>query len=235
VEAFERVARPAGPGEVSFDRLAWRALPTGLQRATVRLAVQGLRRTLRNLNWEHVERAVETGRRGETGDSATIAAGLALFVDYDELRVRPEGRPAILCALQRPQLTRELPLTAPGETELPGGWRAEVLLLDRLDLPLRYEDNEDPWTAYLDARAVGNNLQLRPRAPGDRFKPLGLAGHSARVNEFMINLKIPAAERGDWPLLAGAGGIAWVCGLRLDEAAAVGPTTERVWRVRFRR
>ena len=50
-----------------------------------------LRRTLRNINWEHVEHAVRVGREGETGDSATLAAGLELTVDYDTLRIGPEG------------------------------------------------------------------------------------------------------------------------------------------------
>ena len=58
------------------------------------MAVIRLRRTLRNINWEHVEHAVRVGRAGETGDSATIAAGLALTVDYESLRIGPEDAEA---------------------------------------------------------------------------------------------------------------------------------------------
>jgi tRNA(Ile)-lysidine synthetase-like protein len=91
-DALEAIAVPGqsqGPG-VAFHLQPWRDLPLGLQRATIRLAVIRLRRTLRNINWEHVEHAVRVGREGETGASATIAAGLALTVDYQVLRIRPE-------------------------------------------------------------------------------------------------------------------------------------------------
>ena len=69
----------------------------------------------------------------------------------------------------------------------------------RSELPAAYLENEDQWTACLDADAVGPAPVIRPRAPGDRFRPLGLGGHSARVNEFMINAKVPAAARAGWP------------------------------------
>ncbi len=59
-----------------------------------------------------------------------------------------------------------------------------------------YAENADPWTAYLDAGVAGPVADAAARAPGDRFQPLGLGGHSARVNEFMINVKVPAAARG---------------------------------------
>jgi tRNA(Ile)-lysidine synthase len=96
-------------------------------------------------------------------------------------------------------------------------------------------EGADPWTAWLDAGATGPALMLRPRQPGDRFQPQGMAGHRMKLNEFMINAKIPRAARHHWPLLVGGEGIAWVCGLRVDERAAVTPATTRVWRVRFER
>ena len=85
----------------------------------------------------------------------------------------------------------------------------------------------DPWVACLDARATGSELILRPRQPGDRFQPQGMAGHSMKLNEFMINLKVPKDTRAGWPLLIGRDGIAWVCGLRVAEWAAVRETTTR--------
>ena len=44
----------------------------------------------------------------------------------------------------------------------------------------------------------------------------------------MINHKLPASLRPRWPLLIGAQGIAWLCGLRIDERARVQPHTQRV-------
>jgi hypothetical protein len=60
-------------------------------------------------------------------------------------------------------------------------------------------------------------------------------GHSVSLHEFMIDRKTPRAARAGWPLLVDQGGILWVCGLRLDQRAAVRPDTVEIWRVRFRR
>ena len=216
--------------QVSFDLAAWRALPLGLQRATVRQAIHRLRRSLRNINWEHVERAVWLAREGETGQAATLAAGLELRIGYRTLRIADQGAGWAVAA---PQLSDPLPLTAPGITPLAGGWQVETSLVQRDALPVGFDANSDPWTAWLDADAVGSEPILRPRAAGERFQPQGLGGHSVRLNEFMINARIPRDARAGWPLLVGRCRIAWVCGVRLDERAAVHETTTAVWRVRF--
>ena len=78
-------------GSVHFDLPAWRGLPLGLQRATIREAIHCLRRSLRNINWEHVERAVWLAREGGTGQAATLAAGLELQIGYRTLRIAAEG------------------------------------------------------------------------------------------------------------------------------------------------
>jgi tRNA(Ile)-lysidine synthetase-like protein len=219
-----------GLEEIQFSLPAWRALPLGLQRATVREAIQRLRRSVRNINWEHVERAVWLAREGHTGQAATLAAGLELQIGYGSLRVAGEGAP---WQVDLPQLSESLPLHAPGVTEIGRGWQVIARQLRRDELPADYIADTDPWTAFLDADPVGDALTLRPREPGDRFSPLGLAGHSTKLNEFMIDAKIARDARSGWPLLVGRGGIVWVCGLRLAETAALGPDTVEVWHLRF--
>ena len=88
-----------------------------------------------------------------------------------------------------PQLSEPLILQAPGVMAIGGGWQVIVQGLRRVDVPVDFV-GADPWTAYLDADAVGDALILRPRTPGDRFCPLGLAGHSVKLNELMIDAEI---------------------------------------------
>ena len=227
--AWTTLVSVEGPDEVRFSLPGWRGLPIGQQRATLREAIHRLRHSVRDINWEHVERAVWLAREGHTGQAATLAAGLELQIGYDSLRVAGEAAP---WQVNLPQVSAPLILRAPGVTELGGGWQVTVERLRRDEAPDDFAD-ADPWTAYLDAEAVGDALILRPRAPGDRFCPLGLAGHSVKLNEFMIDAKIARDARSGWPLLIGRGGIAWVCGLRLAEPAALGPDTAEIWHVRF--
>ncbi len=253
--AHVALGRASGqPDEVQFDLAGWRALPVGLQRATLREAIRRLRRGLRNINWEHVERAVWLAREGSTGQVATLAAGLALEIGYDRLRIAPEMAPwpdsgsiVLPCPGPPPQVEGEIVLSAPGVTALAGGWQVIVRRLQRDALPPEHPlapsagdaggahrpVNPDPWTAWLDADVVGDRLVLRPRRPGDRFAPQGLGGRTAALHEFMINRKVPRDARAGWPLLVGRTGLAWVCGLRLDQQAVVRPDTATIWEVRF--
>ena len=228
-EVWTSLVSGEGVEEVQFSLPAWRALPLGLQRATVREAIHRLRQSVRNINWEHVEHAVWLARVGHTGQAATLAAGLELQIGYGSLRVAREGAP---WQVDLPQLSEPLPLRAPGVTAIGGGWQVIVQQLRWDEAPVDFAD-ADPWTAFLDADAVGDALTLRPREPGDRFCPQGLAGHSTKLNEFMIDAKIARDARSGWPLLIGRGGIAWVCGLRLAQSAALGPDTVGVWHIRI--
>jgi len=96
------------------------------------------------------------------------------------------------------------------------------------DLPPGWQTENQLWRAFLDADVIGPAPILRPRQPGDWLRPLGLGGRRTSLNAFMINHKLPAALRPRWPLLVGAQGIAWLCGLRIDDHARVQPTTPRV-------
>ena len=277
--AWRQVIMSADPGEVLLDLPKWRELKLGLQRATLREAIHILRHELRDINWEHVERAVWLAREGRTGQSATLSGGLVLQIGYCSLRVAEEFRAAksrgvggaksrgVGGAKSRgvgggePRTLEEQLLSAPGVTRLDGGWRVIVRLEEGFHprsptvagadgasgvaMESRAPESralggvggvggrERRWEAWLDAEVVGTSPVLRPRRPGDRFQPRGLGGHSMKLNEFMINEKVPRDARAGWPLLEGAYGLAWVCGLRVDERAAARPESQRVWHVRF--
>ena len=86
-------------------------------------------------------------------------------------------------------------------------------------------------TAYLDADALGGEMCLRGRRPGDRFQPLGMARGSRKLQDCLVDAHVPRGERGAVPLLVSSRGIAWVVGHRIAHWARVTPETARVLRV----
>jgi tRNA(Ile)-lysidine synthase len=221
----------------------WRELHPSLKRATVREAVRRLRRALRNINFEHVEKAVDLACEGATGAQATLPQGLMLTVGYDTLMVADEKYRSLpdlpLLSAQEP-----LPVALPGRTRLPSGsWILTTEILPRAAVVDRLTPEGLPaildrrsWQAYLDADVVGSGPVLRPRRTGDRFLPLGMNGRSKRVNELMINEKIPADWRDHIPLLVSdEGEILWVCGWRPDHRARVSKSTQHMVWLRFER
>lgn len=234
--AWTTVVRLESEKWVILHLVEWQSLPIGLQRCTLRLAVQKLRRHVRDIGWEHIENAVWTARQGQTAAQATLPDGLMLTVGYDELVIGPAGA--------SPDDSPPFPwldggvieVAVPGETPLGrSGWRVIAAWLDAT--PEQLEDiqrNTDCNQAFLDADTLGR-LVFRSRQPGDRFQPLGMGGQSKSLHEFMINQKVPARWRDLVPILTSDGRIAWVAGWRMDERFRVTPQTRRILHLRLAR
>jgi tRNA(Ile)-lysidine synthase len=234
LEAWEQVLLEETPEQLTFDLSLWRSFPRSLQRGILREAIAHLRRSLRNINFVHVENAVWILREGRAGTRATLPAGLEAVLGYQRFAVGDEGVELTFDDL--PLLTGEgMALAVPGVTQLAdSGWEIATTVLAARALPAGWDANWDPWQAYLDAAVVGARPVLRVRRDGDRFQPLGMGGHSKLVGEVFTNDKVPAAIRDRWPLLiASQGDIAWVCGLRVDERARVTSQTTDVLHVRM--
>ena len=88
--------------------------------------------------------------------------------------------------------------------------------------------------AALDADAAGADLRLRARVRGDRFQPLGM-DQPVRLQDVLVNAKVPRGERDDLPLVVSERGIAWVPGVRVAQWAVVTAATRRVVEVSLER
>ena len=231
---WDSVVKSESPQKIEFDLPQWLALPLALKRSTLRRAIQNLRRSLRDVNFEHIENAIAIVEQGGTGAKATLPQGLILTVSYDCFTIGPEHTPPELSRFDWPYLAtnQRLPLNLPGVTALPhSNWQLKATLQSKVD-PSRLNQVGD-WEAYLDADIVGEVAILRPRQPGDIFYPLGLAGRRQKINEYMINQKIPAEQRHFIPLLVAQHEVLWVCGYRPDERARIWPDTQRVLHLKF--
>lgn len=231
--AWNQVVRAEGPQIITCSLPDWRAMPLALQRSIVREAIHRLRRSLRNINWIHVEDAVHVLQSGTTGTRATLPGGLEALLSYDEFVLADADYQPPLP--DQPTLSgEELPLRIPGSTSLPGSaWRLRARVISLCDIEDETLRPASPWQVYLDYDTTGKHLVLRTRHPGDRFWPLGLGGQPTTLNAFMTNAKLPRAWRDCIPLLASPGQICWVAGWRIDERVKVTHETSRVLELTF--
>ena len=198
----ERVAQAAAesgrcfPGErACFRRAAFAALPLALQRRWVQWASNQVNPAA-ELGYETVVKAAELGVRGAVGDQTHLPGRLRLRVDYDELWVEPLDALPPLPAW--PLLAdADVQVVVPGLTML-NGWALQAAFTPQLESQARL------------AIPAGAQVTLRPRQPGDRFAPLGLQGHTQKINRWMINRKVPRALRRRIPLLCVDGQVAAV-------------------------
>ncbi|MCH8185083.1 MAG: tRNA lysidine(34) synthetase TilS, partial [Chloroflexi bacterium] len=115
-------------------------------------------------------------------------------------------------------------------------WLVSSWVIDR---PLRARPEPDgsaesALEAHLDYDSLGGGLSVRPRAPGDRFHPLGMA-QAKKLQDFMVNAKIPRGLRDQIPLVVSPRGIVWVVGYRIADWAKITDKTARQLQLRFSR
>ncbi len=215
---------------ITFSLSAWREQPIGTQRALLRRAIHQLRASLRDVNFIHVEDAIEVLARATTGDQVTLPQNLMLEVSYDAFTIAPRDQLAVPDWPQLPEGLSSLRVTVPGLTPLPeSDWVLETSLVS--DRPRELAGG---FTAYLDADQLTEPLSLRPRQSADRFQPHGQAS-PLRLKDWLISVKVPRLVRDRLPLLAAGEHIAWVPGVRVGQPFIVTAQTRRIVKLIFRK
>ncbi len=227
-----RVAAISETGEaVTFNLSVWRDLPPAMQRATLRDAIHRLRPSLRNVNFVHVDDAVNQVNAARTGARASLPQRLMLSVDYDTFTIADSGYEPDLPDWPLLGVGQSMRVRAPGISPLPASeWSLEAAALDKWGDEVFA--NPDPWTAYLDGEAAGFDVSIRTRAPGDEFHPQGMPS-PVRLTNWMTTVKIPRRARDRLPLIVAGGRIAWVAGYRVGQPFTVRARTQSVLRLSF--
>jgi tRNA(Ile)-lysidine synthase len=215
---------------VDLDRLM--SLEPALQRRVLRVGVAGLGLGL-TLTAPQVAALLALAESSRSGGLISLAEGI---------RVARAG-PALHIFKALPDPTPEVTLlpAAPGGVESPPGWRWRLFLRPRLP-----GDSRPPReVAWLDPDRLILPLEARSWRPGDRFWPQGAPGPK-KLQDFLVDAKIPHWLRPHLPLVAGPDGIVWVPGLRVADPAKLlpssralleitvapaNPTTTRIWEI----
>lgn len=216
---WQSLARLEDEG-VALPRRAFGSLAPALRARLLRRAVRHLAGAAAELEAVHIAALEEALAKGR--GSVSLPRGLTAAVGRREVRVSAARR-------VQPEGMVETALVLPGRTALPG-WTvvAEIVRPPAEPRPrTRFE-------AWLDADALGLDLVVRSRRPGDRMRPLGLGGER-KLQDILVDAKVPQEERDAVPIVCASWGIAWVVGHRMDERAALREGSGRALRLRFRR
>ena len=121
-------------------------------------------------------------------------------------------------------LNYDYPLNVPGETRIP-----ELNLVIKASLIDRSELRNFPSgnAAALDWAQVKYPLRVRNRKPGDRFQPLGAPG-SKKLKDFLIDAKVPLAQRSNIPIVVCGEDIVWVMGYQISERYKVNQDSKKI-------
>jgi tRNA(Ile)-lysidine synthetase-like protein len=227
---------------ITFSLSLWREQPLATQRALLRRAIHQLRPPLRDIDFVHIEDAVELLGRAATGDQVTLPQNLFLEVSYDTFTLAPRDQLSLPDWPLLPEGVTSIPIAVPGTTSLPeSSWVLSAQVIAADDAPpfltaglSSSESNFDRWIAYLDADTLSAPLAMRVRLSADDFHPHGMAS-PVRLKDWLIGVKVPRAIRDRLPLIVSGDQIVWVSGVRLGQPFIVTAKTSRIVKLIFRK
>ena len=212
---------------VILTKKSFVALPSALKRHLLRTSIEELLGNLKDIEARHIEEMLDALDK-PAGKKISLPDGLTFTIGYDRYLLGADS--AALSPF--PTLKAEVKLNIPGKMSIPG-WDIEAAIADPSEVKSECAETNG-FTACFDFEKVGNKLTMRRRQPGDRFQPLGMS-QPKKLNEFMIDTKIPQAWRQRIPVVVSPEQILWVVGWRIDERAKISPNTKRVLRLKFKR
>jgi len=239
---------------IILDKEKFGQLPSALKRHLLRASIEKLLGNIMDIETRHIEQIMAALTK-PAGKRLSLPGGLIFSIDYDKYLLGQD--PATLSPL--PTLSDEFPLKVPGETSLPD-WHIEATIIDReqmaekgkperalapseITTPLPLDKGKGTkgmglmnnlFTAYFDLDKTGERLIVRSRQPGDRFQPLGMS-QPKKLNEFMIDAKIPQTWRQRIPIICSPEHILWVVGWRIDDRVKVTDNTKQILCLEFER
>ena len=234
--AWDECVRQQGPGYLDLEGTALNALPLAMQRRLLRSFIALIHPGLRDVDYGTIERGLEFIASPQPKGQCSLVAGLFLLKEDEHiwLATWQADLPNSTWPQAITQEGRELSL--PGKISLPDGWVLQALVtVEACPLEAEMLFNTDPFKAWFDADVLPASLTVRPRRPGDRIKPLGIDGHSMKVSDLMVNLKVPQRARPTWPLVCAGADILWIPGYRQADLAQVTEATRKVVRLELAR
>lgn len=213
--AFEALLRGQSEQSVTLDRAGFNEAHPALRAELVRLGYAAVRGGADGLTAERVRAALSAAGAEASGQRVELHGGVALWVEPDALRFTARTAQA--------EAAPPVALPVPGAVRW-NGWRLRARVCD---WPQPAPTNDERLAVWLAWGKIDPPLRVRGRRRGDRIDPLGLRGHK-KIQDVLVDAKIPRSERDRVPLVLDQGGILWAVGCCLSERAKRDTDSARV-------
>ena len=203
---------------------AYEHAPLAIQRRLLRRLADQCVAPPSVMRFSHIEALRILLTRGEVGQRVSLPGEWLVERHHDIALMwrQPEASPEAV--------ESAVPLCVPGEAVLQrlGAVVTAELLSAAPSLLAPRRD-----VVYIDATTVQTPLMVRTRWPGARFHPLGAPGRK-KLKSFLIDKKVPRAERERIPLVVSGADIVWVAGHQLGDPFRIRSQTRQVVRLQYR-
>jgi len=218
IERMADAALAGNPPVITGNSVAWQsgafdAEDRAIRRRLLRRFASMLAGAGCEIEFRHAEDAMDAMEAGNAVESPVMAGGLRVGLERGGYRI---FRPGPVSGIP------ETALDVPGVAMLPDGGRIEAFRCEASESEPAGGKNE----ILVPLGLLHQPLVVRSRKPGDRFQPAGMGGRSKKLQDFLVDLKIPASAREQVPVVTSGDMIVWVAGFRMDERFTAKTGTE---------
>jgi tRNA(Ile)-lysidine synthase len=219
--AQELSAMSPGGGDLDVSRFA--RVDPALRAPILRQYLATHLGSLRRVNRDHLEGLTNLCLAGPANGEISLPGGRRAVRQYDRLRIDDRAPAA--------RANFSTLLAFEGTTEIAeAGLAFDATLLGAGEVAMPSDNS----SALFDVQGIaGGGLTARNFIPGDRIRPLGMAG-TRKVKEVFIDRKLPPQLRGRFPVIAMGTQIVWLPGILRGEGALVSTASETVLRIKAR-
>lgn len=125
------------------------------------------------------------------------------------------------------KITKSHIIKVPGKTTIPG-WEIISTVTSTFS-----KNSSDNYQLHLEAAQINEPMFIRGRQPGDRFIPSGM-NHSKKLQDFMVDIKLPTTQRDSVPIVILGNKIIWVVGYRKAEGLGITLRSKKIIRIKFK-
>lgn len=201
---------------ISFSAERLMQAPSILRREAIRMALEALSGTAKNITRKHIE-AVEELIFGQVSKRVTLPYRLTAFRDYASLVIGNEA------AEELRDFSYPFSDCAPEDFQ----WYAA-------DFDGDWKKITNDYTKVLNYDTIKDTIEIRKRLPGD-YITIDRSGKRKLLKTFFIDEKIPKEYRDRIWLVTSGSHVLWVVGYRTSEVLKTTEATARVLVVTVRR
>ena len=223
--AWSKAVLEEGEKYLVFGRSFTASLHPALLRRLLRRAISWMDSTLRDIDFNVIDRAADFCSQPSRTNRIDLLAGIELFAYTKDRLVMAHLSDPIHQIW--PQLTgvdnSEIPV--PGELSISDHWKIST------SIQTDYQPTPDRMIAQVDKQKIIGSPVLSRVKPGDRFAPYGYAGNIKKVGDFWTGEGLPVRARKNWPLVRAGGEIIWIPGFRIADSVQVDDSTTEIVRL----
>lgn len=210
-------------GEVSIDLPLYKSYNKCLQKNLIRQICRQWGGPEAVPDHHSIIQVLKLAESGRTGAKTFLTGHLWARREYDRLVLGPRsktGAGRIKCP--RPQR-----LGVPGSHRW-GSWLIHTEIIPKADQGI---DFTNPHHVYFDwEELVKGGLFIKPIPTGTRMRLFG-SGRTKKVQDILVDAKIPKEQRRFWPAIFWGRELIWLVGLRRASLAPITQTTKQVLKI----